>query len=205
MLTTYDHLKWYPGLIAVVHVMNHVETPEEVSILLWVYVLLVLYTPLLSRYAVLVLGWLRYGWKDSRGFRSLEYSMIDDEFRTAVQQGFEECHESVDGEFTVDTTVEHNGVEMGVEVFGKHLNNPRWGEDSYAIDGEVSFTVDSVEDWDAFGEDLVKTLGKQIAGVLEDGLGYTGPVVPRSNMDESERLWARRLLFKEDDEDTDEA
>lgn len=115
-------------------------------------------------------------------------------FSETVQEEYNQLlDESGSGKFEVSSELTE---DIDVEFSGVRKNSDRWGENKFAVDARVDVSVQDEEDWTEVS-DQVNEFTELIRQVLEDTLGYTGPVVIRSSDDRTVRSWARRLVKTE--------
>jgi hypothetical protein len=115
-------------------------------------------------------------------------------FSETVQEEYNQLlDENGSGKFEVSSELTE---DIDVEFSGVRKNNDRWGENKFAVDARVDVSVQDEENW-AEVSDQVNEFTELIRQVLEDTLGYTGPVVIRSSDDRTVRSWARRLVKTE--------
>lgn len=115
-------------------------------------------------------------------------------FSETVQEEYNQLlDENGSGKFEVSSELTE---DIDVEFSGVRNNNDRWGENKFAVDARVDVSVQDEENWTEVS-DQVNEFTELIRQVLEDTLGYTGPVVIRSSDDRTVRSWARRLVKTE--------
>lgn len=128
--------------------------------------------------------------------------MDEDEFFKTLENCFQDLHQP-DAESFEKTHELQSHEDFELEVSGSRMDNDRWGEDRYALDANVKFSVEEEEDWEELEEELDR-LTSRLKNLLQDTIGFTGPVVVRSNDDMCERMWARRLIHDIENEESDE-
>lgn len=83
--------------------------------------------------------------------------------------------------------------DVHLTVTGKRREDERWGEDKYATDVQLNASVEKYEFWED-AEDDVEEFCDELADVVEETVGFSGPIVLRSNESLNNRMWARRVI-----------
>lgn len=120
------------------------------------------------------------------------------EFSDRVRQEYNQLLETDESkEFEVSDELTDN---VDVKFSGARKDSDRWGENNFALDARIDVTVEEEDDWEEVSGQ-VENFTESMKHLLNDTVGFTGPVIIRSSDDKCVRSWARRLIKQEEEKE----
>jgi hypothetical protein len=121
---------------------------------------------------------------------------MDSDFRKTVEEQYTNLH----------SKSEHENFELSDEIqdgvtarfVGKRSDATYWGDKRYSVDFGVKLEIYDDVDWN---EVEIEKFEDNAQDMLEQTVGYSGPVVLRKNSSPMVIEWSRRMIFMLDDEE----
>lgn len=124
---------------------------------------------------------------------------MDKEFQNRVRERFDDLR-NADGthQFELEYTITESPKAV-ITISGRRRDSDRWGQNKYATDANIDLSVDSRESIQDL-ESEITSAEDTIQEILNDTIGYSGPIILRSSENPTVISWARRLIQDESKE-----
>ena len=120
--------------------------------------------------------------------------MLDSSFVESIISQYQNLHNEDAEDFEETVTVESE-PEMELTVVGCRNDANTWGENKYALDGTVRVSVENSGDWEEIKQSL-EQVTDTLEDVVDETIGYDGPIIVRSGEDKTDREWSRRMIHE---------
>lgn len=121
---------------------------------------------------------------------------MDSDFKKTVEKRYTNLHSKSEAEnFELSDEI-RDGVTA--RFVGNRSDATHWGDEKYSVDFGVKLEIDDDVDW---SEVEIEKFEDNAQDILEQTVGYSGPVVLRENSSPMVIEWSRRMIFRLDDEE----